>query len=425
MAVKILLVGGVCNLLLMAAVFLRRGLRAWWFVLWDEHKLRWSQRVRELLSGEKTLEDYRPPRKRSDRLALEEALLHFFRKADDRQKAFLQEVFRRLELLSWHEARLRHSGKWEQCRSAFVLGSMRLAEASPALLRLLQSADPDVRIAATRALGELRDPQAIEPLFEYLRTAAVSSRRPVTSALIACARHSPQRIVAFLFDAQESVRQVAAAVLAEVVTLSELAPLNAAASSPDPEVRAKVARALGRIAEPYAFDSLKKLAADPAWFVRLQALTSLPAVPHPEVEQVLLPAVRDGDWRVRQRAAASLYRLGHDVPTLLQGVHAMQDRYAFDSLISVLEREGIIWGAVEGLGGPESASREHSKRLLRTLLLCGRTQTLLYAAEFHSNQQISAELKKLLLEYGPDDAVGPEAAGHVNAGASRLRKGMN
>lgn len=61
-----------------------------------------------------------------------------------------------------------------RCIAAKYLVKLKALESGPALIRLLQAADRDVRIAAIIALGKLRIHSAVEPLLEMARTDKVS-----------------------------------------------------------------------------------------------------------------------------------------------------------------------------------------------------------------------------------------------------------
>ncbi|MEN9203873.1 MAG: HEAT repeat domain-containing protein [Thermostichus sp. DG_1_6_bins_120] len=55
-----------------------------------------------------------------------------------------------------------------QLQTIYQLGQMRVVEAVPALLTKLSDAEPRVREAAARALGQIGDPRALDPLHNLL-----------------------------------------------------------------------------------------------------------------------------------------------------------------------------------------------------------------------------------------------------------------
>jgi cyclophilin family peptidyl-prolyl cis-trans isomerase/HEAT repeat protein len=86
----------------------------------------------------------------------------------------------------------------------------------------------------------------------------------------------------------------------------EPAVLDAAAASPDPEVRARAALAEGRIGDERAAPSLRRLLEDPAPSVRESAAFAAGLLRDPELGESLVPALRDPDAAVAARAAWSL-----------------------------------------------------------------------------------------------------------------------
>ncbi|MBI4462458.1 MAG: HEAT repeat domain-containing protein [Acidobacteria bacterium] len=199
-----------------------------------------------------------------------------------------------------------------------------------------------------------------------------------------------------------------AATLAEVASSHELVALVEAASDPEPEVRAKVARALGRTAEPGAFEPLRRLAHDAVWYVRLQALGALAHIHLPEVHDVLLYGTADKDWRVRGKAATALYRFVNDPIYLLGRLQEeLADRYAIDALIAVLEREGIIWQAINSLRSPMVLVRESSRELVVELILAGKFAAVLYALEMHPDRSIRQEVLSLVNEHSGLSILAP------------------
>lgn len=115
--------------------------------------------------------------------------------------------------------RLYSSKGGERGYGAYNLGKMgkRAAPAVPFLIDALKDEDKDVRKNAACALGEIKDPRAIEPLIAALKDKDDNLRRRVPIALgkIKDSRAIEPLIVA-LKDKDNGVREIAAEALKEI-----------------------------------------------------------------------------------------------------------------------------------------------------------------------------------------------------------------
>ncbi len=146
-------------------------------------------------------------------------------------------------------SRLNDFGEESEVRAAAArsLGALRDSRAVPILLGLLGDNDPMLRRWVVSALGRIGDAQAVEPLVGALNDSEPSVRG---WAALALARFRDPRIIEPLLkavkdpDAQVRVR----AVLALRVAVNDprvRAALQAAASDPDPAVQKKAKQVLG------------------------------------------------------------------------------------------------------------------------------------------------------------------------------------
>ena len=171
--------------------------------------------------------------------------------------------------------------------------------ALPALLRRLNDEDPIGREVAAAALGELRDPLAVEPLVARLVDNATTSvygtvREAATAALeridpvwreSEAARAAVPALLRRLDDEYE-VRKVAAEALAELRDVRAVAPLIDRLNDNDPVIRKVAAEALERI--------------DPAWRESEAVRMAVPA---------LLRRLEDGSYDIREAATEALERI--------------------------------------------------------------------------------------------------------------------
>ncbi len=387
------------NFLLICVILGRRYLWRRAYVLKEERRLLWAHAI------DKALEEASIPARVPvwqgdwDRDAADEAFLQRWEIATYAERTKLRSLFRVWGLLDARRQAIHQGNKWKRVRSALILARFHFYEVLPELLWLLPAVPKDTQVAIVNALELLGDPIACDPLMDFLSKEGFRRSRPVLSALIACCRSEPARLVPYLTNEQAQVREVAAEALVFLVTPNELPSLLEAVQDSSPEVRAKVARALVRISAPECFAALKQLVVDPIWFVRLQAVGSLAELKLPEVTEVLFAATRDDDWRVRAAAALALYRHVPDAVQLLQEMQGrVQDRYAIEAVVAALEHDGATWRAIEGLLDPEPATRDYSRDLLIELLRLGTVASILCALETHPNREARHAVFRLLKE---------------------------
>jgi HEAT repeat protein len=133
--------------------------------------------------------------------------------------------------------------------AANVLGEVRAQRAFPALVRLLNDPEDEVRGKAATALGRLGDRRAVGYLLEHLLT------------------------------------------------------------DPAPFVRVRIASSLGHFGGPEVTDRLVRALGDSAWWVRMRSVEALEQI-GAGAEGPLLVALDDPDSEIRVRAAVALERLG-------------------------------------------------------------------------------------------------------------------
>lgn len=123
------------------------------------------------------------------------------------------------------------------------------AGAVPALASLLSDSDEWVRMAAARALGELRDERGTEPLVLRLSDSDWRVRQLATWALSEMKDSSAVDALCnvLLADAQAQVRVGAASALGEIRSAEAITALKQALSDPEANVRSRVKWAIAEI----------------------------------------------------------------------------------------------------------------------------------------------------------------------------------
>jgi aminopeptidase N len=227
------------------------------------------------------------------------------------------------EAVAWLAAALRRERVWfVQAEIAAALGQARSPAALAALVRAVRIADPRVRRAAVRALGEFRSAQ-VGPLLGRL-AAGDPSYFVAAEALRGLGRLRDPAVLPVLRRAlreadswNDTVRVAAVEGLAELGADGTLATLRARTryGLPHPS-RMAAARSLGRVGrgDPGALRTLLALTRDPFLRVQLAAISALGHLGDdravPRLER-LVQAV-DVDGRVRRTAAEALRAIRGD-----------------------------------------------------------------------------------------------------------------
>ena len=193
----------------------------------------------------------------------------------------------------------------------------------PSLLAILTFGEMDTRYAAIDALGRLRDPRAIEPLIESLRSDAYSGLRwKAAEALARIGSPAVGPLISLLSDPDDDVRWKVAIALGEIRDPQAIDPLLSLLSDSDSYVRSRAALALATIGEPAISDLIVSLGSeDPV--VRASVASALGTVGGDTAVSPLITALGDPDDRVRSEVIAALSRIGSSViPHLIEAVMA-------------------------------------------------------------------------------------------------------
>jgi len=218
-----------------------------------------------------------------------------------------------------------------------ALGELREPETLGAMLEALKDLPP-VRDAAERALLEVRDPRAVEPLILSLRhrseevrrisarlLGAIGDRRAVRPLILALkdpasdvrfeATRALQRISGEDYGADQAkwkrwweIEQ-AARRIEESVGGDPVRAYIAALRQPQWAARAYGAKRLGILADPRAVRPLCPLLWDKDETVRLNTAVALGRIADPRAVEPLIAALTDADPRVQEAAHAALRKI--------------------------------------------------------------------------------------------------------------------
>lgn len=165
-------------------------------------------------------------------------------------------------------------------RAVLSLGEIRAPRAFDSLVAVLKDNDADVQRFAAQALGKLKDARAVEPLIVLLNDKSIK-------------------------DTPSGLRSEVIQALGQIADPREVDPLIAELRDPDSLNRLYTANALGDIGAP-AIDRLFALMKDTDLRVRAGAARALGRIQDPRAAQSIVAALHDKDSFVLAEAADAL-----------------------------------------------------------------------------------------------------------------------
>jgi HEAT repeat protein len=224
------------------------------------------------------------------------------------------------------------------------------------LIAALKSKDPTVQYDAAEALGELRDPRAVEYLTAALKNDELSGVRwKAAEALAKIGAPAVNALIGALTHEDDDVRWKAAIALGETGDSRAVEPLIALLCDEDRFVKSRAAHALGMIGEA-AVDPLVHALRQGDGNLRWGAATALGKIRDTRAIRPLICALADKYENVRSESATSLAGFGKpalaplleflkfsDAPLRLEVVTALgelKDSDAIHPLIQLLENAG-------------------------------------------------------------------------------------
>nr|WP_255772422.1 HEAT repeat domain-containing protein [Methanothermobacter sp. K4] len=216
--------------------------------------------------------------------------------------------------------------------AARALGNIGDPRAVEPLINALEDQDIDVRISALRALASFRNERSVAAVEGYLNDPLEDIRK---NALITLAELDPERglkqALAALNDRSWVVRKAAARVTRNLGDERCLEVLIDKLNDPDMEVRRQIVLAVVNLGES-AVDPLLEKLSDPSWQTRavlveaLGEIGSERAVPY--LKRMVSGRKRDENRYVRGKVAEALGLIG-DPDALESLIDALNDPYLF------------------------------------------------------------------------------------------------
>lgn len=310
-----------------------------------------------------------------------------------------------------------------------------LASSNPELvIALLDHEDERVRAGATVALGESRNPRAVPALMRrFLAYSYFGGASESEKALVKIGKPAVLPLITALQHDKETVRQNAARALGEIGDPRAIEPLKRAfksnlkwgrgwaqgvlerfgapavpffiesLESSSPHLRANAAMALGKIGDQRATLSLISALRDENWRVRSNAAFAFEVLKEPAAREPLLLALEDNNVNVRNGAAIALASIGgprvldrliehlkNDAaarPDVAIALGRLGDRKAVEPLINALDDEDdFVRTVVAGALGVLKDARAIDP-LIEAIPFFSRRS---YQGRIHSNAAVEA-----------------------------------
>lgn len=194
-----------------------------------------------------------------------------------------------------------------------ALATLHAATAVPQLIDLLRLwDDPDrdrhfTAVEAARALGEMGDARALEPLLGVLEDPARFGRKRIAEALGKLGdTRALEPLVTLLRDSDVRLRSYTASALGRLEDRRAVEPLIAALADEWEEVRRHAAEALGALDDPRAVEPLIRALRYDSTYVRWSAIYSLQQIGDARAVGPLCDALRDPDETARRFVVSAL-----------------------------------------------------------------------------------------------------------------------
>jgi HEAT repeat protein len=300
---------------------------------------RWRAPVEALILDDR---EFTPPSDRRSRAMVLDLLLRYLDRLRGREAEVIGAFLERKGLLDQALADLTSRRRWTRAAAADILGRARSRRAVPGLVRALRDPNEDVRTVAARGLAGIRDPSSIAALAEALAMPSRWTMSMVADDLMAMGPEAVPALLDMLVIGSHNVRVAVVQILGEIRDPRAIHRLvKLLRNSPEVNMRAQTAAALGKLGGQEAEAALEVALNDGAWQVRAQAAKALGRIGHTAMAPRLAAAIHDENWWVRVNCAEALLELGDAGWTTLQELTISPDRYVREQCVGVLQQYAL------------------------------------------------------------------------------------
>lgn len=223
----------------------------------------------------------------------------------------MDQIVQRADVIDALAGRLTDAQFEVRDQSAWALGEIEDPEAVEPLLKALHDGDARVRARAAWALGEIEHPSAVSGLVTALNDSDAAVREKSVWALGEIESElAVEGLVPLLHDTDAKIRRQVAWALGEIESGAAVPALVQSLSDGDVAVRRQSAWALGEIEHAAAVEGLTRALKDDDWQVRKTAAWALGEIEDPSAIDELRAAAQDANGEVRRAIAQALRELG-------------------------------------------------------------------------------------------------------------------
>lgn len=209
-------------------------------------------------------------------------------------------------------------------------------------------------------LAESGDSSAVELLLDVLRTTDHELCVMAAEALRKLGKDAVKALIGALSDASAAVRRNAAKALGELKAPEAFDPLLKLLNDNDPSVRSAAILGVGRTGDKKAIPFIVKMLKDERHIVRATAARILTEIGDETVVPHLLPLLKDSEYSVRRRAVKALKRVsGKNINPLLKALREgdTEVRVAVVGILGSIGGEKTLSAILRVLGNGEKAVR--------------------------------------------------------------------
>jgi len=212
-----------------------------------------------------------------------------------------------LKGLNWTPQAVPEQAVFYVAAGDFKRATMFGSAATPSLVRVLQGDLDDRRVEAARALAELGDPTAFQPLIDALKDKEGIVRSAAANALAQLGdKRAVPELLTLLKDEQRNVRVSVVDALGHLGGSEILPHLRPLLKDKEWEVRAVLADAIGKLGDPGSAGDVLTLLEDKDGEVRQNAMLAAGRVRSEAALECLVLALVDEHIGVRQAAARAI-----------------------------------------------------------------------------------------------------------------------
>ena len=192
-----------------------------------------------------------------------------------------------------------------------ALGKIKDSRAVDLLISDLDCRSKEIRYSAANALGIIKDRRAVDPLIRILNDEYEWVRQASAKALGQIGDKKAIDSFINLLDSKErQLNYTAIEALGNIGDSSVVEPLITALAHDDAFVRKAAAEALGRIGDKKALSPLIEILSDNDESPRIAAADALGEIGEREAAEPLKKLLKDEDWTVRRSAIRALGKIG-------------------------------------------------------------------------------------------------------------------